>query len=919
MLSAKNRKSADAGRKTCALDAKVEGSSGQPGTRSPRGDREGSGASRLERTAPMLVVHIALLSLSLGAGDKVRLRDRLAHLPSNLWVRDSAARSVVLAPAVAARGATFEAPWLADSQEDLLAHDRGYQKWQRVVWFWRDRVLPDGTRPSEWGPLDGWLQANRAPVLRRQPGVAGRIAAVTPPLWRSIGQTSNTGGYNGQGRTTSVAFDKADTNRLYVGAPIGGIWKSGDAGRTWTPKGDSLPYVAAGDIQVDHANPSVVYAAIGDHGGWWNYSLGVWKSLDGGNTWNPTGLQKKLSDGMAIYALEMSPTDSRILLAATSQGLYATRDAGTTWTRLKDGVWTDVKFRPKDGAVVWAAFEDWSNAAQVFRSTDSGRTFAQASQFTRTGNSMKLATTPADPDRVLALWNNRQVWVGRSQGTSWAKTDSACPEQAVLMASPAKADRMYCGYVNLYRTDDAGKTWKQISNWASSPTLPEVHADQHCAKSNPWAPDQLYFCNDGGLVRYRESTSKFEELSNGLVISQFYDISTAQSDSEIVIGGTQDNGGRMRLANGAWKATNGGDAMVTALDPRDAKVMYTTYCNGLLYRSLDGWTKDTYKVVFTGDPASPTSGDGVGAWAAPYVLDPNNPDILVAGYSDVYRSLNRGDTWTAISGNLTGGTGNDLDEVAVATGDSRRIWASRGSTVWRTTDLGATWKSAAVPVGERVSQILPDPRDPARVWASTVGYQAGKKVWESLDGGATWKNLSGALLNVPANALALDSTTRRLFAGTDAGVWVRPLSGADTGWSLYGRGLPFTAATDLEIQWKSRVLRAATFGRGVWEVALDGTSGPPVPVPGDLARSAQAKVRVGPGAIEVRFDPTDRFRGEVLVVDAAGRVVARAAVDKPEGQILSALSLARPASSGLSWVVFSAEDGTRRSVPVARP
>jgi hypothetical protein len=373
----------------------------------------------------------------------------------------------------------------------------------------------------------------------------------------------------------------------------------------------------------------------------------------------------------------------------------------------------------------------------------------------------------------------------------------------------------------------------------------------------------------------------------------------------------------MRQANGAWRATNGGDAMVTAIDPRNAKVLYTTYCNGLLYRSRDGWSKDTYKVIFTGDPSNPTSGDGTGAWATPYVLDPNNPDILVAGYHEVFRSTNQGDTWTALSSNLTGGTANDLDEIAVAVGDSRRIWASRGRKVYRTTDLGGSWASADVPVNERVSQILPDPRDPSRVWASTVGYQAGKKVWESIDGGATWKNLSGALLNVPANALALDSATRRLFVATDAGVWVRPLTGTDTGWTLHGRGLPLTAATDLEIQWQTRVLRAATFGRGVWEVALDASSSQPVPVPEPTRDvSEQARVKVLGRIIEIRFAPLDVFDGEILLVEADGRVAWRATVTKVGGQILSPLGSPRPVRPGLSWVVFSARDGSRRSVPV---
>lgn len=866
-----------------------------------------------------MVFRMVVLFASLGfAGEKVRLRDRLAHLPPNLWTMDSAARAIVAAPLMAARGASFQAPWEWDSTEELLSHDRGYHKWSRAVWFWRDRVLPDGTRPEDWGAQEGVSGARRPGRPREGGAVAGRVQDAAPLRWRSIGQTSNSGGYNGQGRTTSVAFDKSDTNRLYVGAPIGGVWTSEDAGRTWTPKGDSLPYVAAGDIVVDHGNPKIVYVAVGDNGGWWSYSLGVWKSVDGGASWKPTGLSRKLSDAFVVYALEMSPADPRILVAATSGGLQVTRDAGATWTRVKDGVWTDVEFRPEDGAVLWAASENWSGTAQVFRSTDSARSFAQVSQFTRTGNRIALATTPADPDRVLALWNNRQIWIGKARGTAWTRTDSACPEHLVLEASAKVADRMYCGYVNIYRSDDAGKSWKQISNWASHATLPEVHADQHCAKTHPGAPDQVYFCNDGGLVRYRESTGKFSELSNGLVITQFYDISTAQSDSEVVIGGTQDNGGRMRLANGTWKATNGGDAMNTAIDPRDHKVIYTTYCNGLLYRSRDAWTRDTYDVIFTGDLANPRSGDGTGAWAAPFVLDPNDPDVLVAGYHEVFRSTDQGDSWTAISSGLTGGEENDLDEIAVATGDSRRIWAARGRTVYRTSDMGARWDKADVPVDERVSQILPDPRDPSHLWASTVGYLSGRKVWESRDGGASWANLSGALPNVPANALALDSVERRLFVGTDAGVWVRSLGGSDTGWSLYGAGLPSTATTDLEIQWSSRTLRAGTYGRGVWEVSLDGDLAPVV-VDGAPPAFRPARVRGLRDGVEIRFDVGSSFFGGVALVDGLGRVRADVRVDKEEGVVLSPLLLDAGARRGVWWVVFSSDSGTRGAVPVARP
>jgi hypothetical protein len=237
----------------------------------------------------------------------------------------------------------------------------------------------------------------------------------------------------------------------------------------------------------------------------------------------------------------------------------------------------------------------------------------------------------------------------------------------------------------VHKSTDGGVNWTTETWWYQNPPYATVHADQRNVAFHPLRPDTLYFCNDGGLYSYSEGMNDWTELTDGFVTTQFYKMAHSQTDPMMIIGGTQDNGGRLRLSNGLWRATNGGDAMEVAIDPTDDDIIYTTYVNGKLYRSMDRWVNDTYYCISDNIPG----GTPNGSWVAPYMLDPTDEQTLVAGYDDVWRTTDRGATWSALSSSIF--NGSNIECLMVATSDPNIIWISSDTSLKMTSNMGSSW------------------------------------------------------------------------------------------------------------------------------------------------------------------------------------------------------------------------------------
>ncbi len=789
------------------------------------------------------------------------------------------------------------------SQERTYVDDE-YVKFKRWEWYWRDRILPDGSFPNLNQQFDTYQQLQKR--------TAGARTTALTPSWKNINFTQNTGGYNGMGRVVSIGFHPTDPNTYYAGGARGGIWKTTDGGQSYTPLGENLAFLAVGNILVDPVNPNTIYISIGDRT-FWNQTvgLGVYKSTDGGQSWNQTGLRFTPTDNIYFYRMEMSPVNPSVILLSTNKGLLRTGDGGATWQSVSEGIHQDIRFQPETNTVYVGKTQPATTYTQLFRSTDGGITWKQATNFKIKSNTIKMAFSKANPNYLAVLCDHeglRDIYVSTDNGQTFALKSTIPVSTVVFYVSQLNTDIMYAADVEMYRSLDGGLTWKQITRYCC-PTadVVEIHADFHILSASPLDPATFFAGNDGGVYTYHEPSNTWTERNNGLVISQFYDIAVAQTHPTILTGGTQDNGSFIRRASEQWQSTNGGDGMMQAIDYTNPDIMYTTYINGTLYRSMDGWRSDVYREI------SPlVNGARLrGEWVAPYLLDPNNPSVLIAGYNDVYRSINRGDSWTRISTNLAGG---NVQNLAMTPVNSSIIYASRDNRLYRTTNLGTTWTSATVPSnGNRITKIAVDAGNADRVWVTVASYTDGMKVLRSDNGGVSWTNVTGSLPNVVANSVIFEAGSNgRIYVATDGGVFYR--DNTTTDWVYYGKGMPNTSITDLEIQYATRTLRAGTYGRGIFEIGLPEVTG--CGTPANLAvlsiTDQRARISWSPVANASRYSIAIRPEGATdwtLLADSVGtnayQLTGLTAATRYQVQV-SSICLDGPAPSVFSFTTLLA-------------
>ncbi len=693
-----------------------------------------------------------------------------------------------------------------------LFEDNEYVKYQRWQWQWKSRVNADGSFPDLNAQYEIYKNLN---------GLSGSNKKTRAANWQNISQTTSPGGYNGMGRLATVAFHPTDTNIIYVGANIGGIWKTTTGGNSWTPLGDQLPYCSVGSIAIHPQNPDIIYITVGKNESWSHYGLGVYKSTNGGQTWAPTTQVSNFTQAIVYYKLLLDPNHPDVIYSAQSNGLWKTQDAGQSWYKIRNGTHIDLEFKPYNSNTLYASFDDYWGSSEVYQSIDTGNTWTKITNYNQNYNSLEITTTLADSNYIGVGINgsaSNSFYLSTNGGVSFQLKNNNIDNNTAITISPTTKTKVYCGYVSNYRSTNSGTTWTQVTNWYNDAVLPEVHADNHYAAVNPLITKYIYFCNDGGLYRLNEQTNEWKDLSNGLIITEFYKIANSQQDSVFMIGGTQDNGGRKRVGINAWSATNGGDGMEVAIHPTNDQTMYTTYWGGTLYRSYDQWVADTYHEI--------TPDSIKGAWVTPYMLEPGQPSNLIAAYNDVWYSTTDGDSWVTISNNLTGDITKKLEVLDVAKSNPNVIYTGRSNYLYSTKNHGSTWTTDTIPglsdFFERVSCLLAHPKKENIVYASKAGYGVNSKVYKSFDYGHTWTNISYNIPNIPINCVQIDTESDSLnvdiYIGTDVGVFYKKDS--DITWQYYGTGMPNTRVSDLEIYYPTGKLRAGTYGRGIWQTDI---------------------------------------------------------------------------------------------------
>ncbi|HLG33629.1 MAG TPA: T9SS type A sorting domain-containing protein [Bacteroidia bacterium] len=702
-------------------------------------------------------------------------------------------------------------PW--ETEEKGIPGFLQYKRWE---WFWESRVTPAGEFPNPQIILSELQNANSE---------SNRDASAVAN-WTLMGPISSvpTGG-GGMGRINCVRFNPLNANIVWAGAPSGGLWKSTNGGTNWTTNTDQLAVIGVTDVAINPQDTSVMYIATGDGDAGDTYSVGVLKSTNSGATWNATGLTWNVSSLRRISRLLIDPANPSNLLAATSYGIYRSTDAGALWAQMKTGNYMDMEFMPGNPGVVYAASTDY-----IFKSTNGGATWGAASTTgvpTSNVQRIALAVTAANPNVLYALYANSadQGFLGFYKSTNaavsftqmsttpnilgWSQTGNDVGGQGwydlALAASPTNENFVLVGGVRIWKSSNGGTSWT-ISAYNS------VHADVHDLAFANGSGSLAYTGSDGGVFNHPAVTGSagWTNKSATLQIMQNYKMSNAATNSSIVVAGSQDNG--TNKVNGTTVSKIlGGDGMECIVDYTDVNIIYGESQFGNINKSTDGgsgWNQ-----------ISPT-GNADGAWVTPYVMHPSNHNILYLGYNLIYKTTDGGNTWN-------GGTNSNsatFRSMAVAPSNGNYVYAATLSSIWRSSDGANTWTNitAGLPVSSAyISYITVKYNDPNTLWVTFSSYSSSIKVYKSTDAGATWTNISGTgLPAVPVNCIVnqLNDTNQALYVGTDIGVYYK--DNTLSAWVAYNTNLPRVIVSELEIHNSASKLRAATYGRGIWQSDL---------------------------------------------------------------------------------------------------
>ncbi len=687
----------------------------------------------------------------------------------------------------------------------------GWKQFKRWEYFMAPRVNDSGYIPR---PAITWQSYNAS--IAKQNGIKN----ADPADWRHLGPV-DVPTHGGAGRLNCIAFHPTNADIMHVGAPSGGLWTTNNGTASWSTNTDDLAAIGITDIVVDHSNPDIVYAATGDADAADTYSIGVIKSTDGGNTWNATDLAFVVQNNIRLRRLIMHPANSQILYVAANNGLYKTTDGGDNWNRIRPGFYYDVAFKPGNPNTLYLA-----TPSNILISTQAGQNFQVVTSLNFSFNPGRIAigVTPADTNYIYILASNDNdnsyggIYLSTDGGTTftekstspnifgWSSDGSGGGGQAwydmAITVSPLDPDLVVVGGINIWRSFNGGANWALSGHWRGD-GAPYVHADIHGLKFYPNST-KIYASTDGGLFVSQNNGQSWADHSDGLAIAQMYRLGASTQSKYKILTGWQDNG--TNLKTNVWTKMLGGDGMEAIVDYSDDQVMYASYYYGRIYRTTNSgydWNNITDNVP------------GDGAWVTPYLQDHNDPNTLYLAYEDVYKSINRGDTWTKIS-NFGG---YNMRALAVAPSNSDYIYTATYNNLYRTKDGGANWTNIVGNIPNTITYIAIDPNNPERVFVTTSNYTSGEKVYMSEDAGDNWTNISGNLPNLPANCIVYErNSPDGLYVGMDVGVYYRDTMLGD--WIQYSQNLPNVIVNELQINYQHNLLRAATYGRGLWESHL---------------------------------------------------------------------------------------------------
>ena len=718
-------------------------------------------------------------------------------------------------------------------------------------------------------------EAVKAAELKKSIPPSSKFSSSTWSPFGPYALPGNLTGYmqNGIGRINCIAFHPTNPSTYFVGVAQGGLWKTTNDGISWTPLTDNLPIERISDIAIDPANPNTMYISVCDFeyidvalnidGRKRNthYGLGVYKTTDGGLNWSPTGLSFQLTDGDAslIRKVLISSTNSNKLVACGVNGMYTSIDAGTTWTHTLDSLFWDLVQDPTTPNTIYAT-SGWlagSNKgfAAIYKSLDFGTTWAiLPTSIPGTGavQRIKLAIAPSDPTCIYAAAVDAQegsygIYKSINAGTSWTYINSGInmleggdgttgggqgTYDLGFTVNRTNKNIVYIGGVNIWASTDGANSFNPVSHWTLQYGA-TLHGDIHFIETNPLS-GSIFVCSDGGLYKTNTITSQswsaanggspwptsWTTISNGMNITSFYRLSSSRNATGRLAAGAQDNA-TFYYDGTSWNTIFGGDGMDNYLDNIDDNMVIGSSQYGNFYFSQD----NGFSTIWS----NPNVNSEPGEWVSPIIADYNNYGTLYAGFTNITKSTDNGNSWSALTSLPSNGINdNEVCALAVANSNSNMLYAARRirfefnspSSIYRSSNGGNNWTeiTAGLPDSIYYTSIDVSQTDANTAYVAMAGFVATEKIYKTINGGNSWQNITYNLPNIPINCIKTMPGSNQVIIATDLGVYL--FNALTNTWTSISVGLPNVIITDIEFNTVLDKIYISTFGRGIWENTL---------------------------------------------------------------------------------------------------